>query len=370
MTRIRLAPVSIIALALLTVAAGTRAWSANPPTQRAKNVVLFLGDGTGLATWHAASVRATGDPQGLYVHRMPHFGLSDTSAASSWVADSAAGMTAIVTGQKTNNGVLSQGPEGKRGSADGRTLKTILEYAEEHGLSTGLVTNSGVTDATPAACYAHSNERDEWGKTFAQLLDPAFGDGVDVLIGTGYERLRKGCREIGLDIPSRLEKAGYLYVQDPALLATIPQDATRVVGIFEVAHQADFDLTAAVNVATRILSRNPKGFFLMVESNNHFSEADKSIEGAIRMDQIVHETADAFKETPTLILVTADHSYDLRMPRSKGRTKDIFESIEIGGSHTAEQVPVFAQGPAAEGISGFVRNTDLLHVMMKAYGWE
>lgn len=369
MTRIRLASVSITALALLTVAAGTRAWSASPPTQRAKNVVLFLGDGTGLATWHAASVRATGDSQGLYVHRMPHFGLSDTSAASTWVADSAAGMTAIVTGQKTNNGVLSQGPEGKRGSADGRTLKTILEYAEEHGLSTGLVTNSGVTDATPAACYAHSNERDEWGKTFAQLIDPQFGDGVDVLIGTGYERLLKGCNELGLDIPSSLEKAGYLYIHDPAQLATVPEDATRVVGIFEV-EQPDFDLPAAVKVATRILGRNPKGFFLMVESNNHFKEADKSIEGAIRLDQIVRETADAFKETPTLILVTADHSYDLRMPSSKGRTKDIFESIEIGGSHTAEQVPVFAQGPGAESVSGFVRNTDLFHVMMKAYGWE
>ena len=370
MTKIRLTPVWTIALVLLAVWAGTCARSASLPSEHAKNVVLFIGDGTGLATWHAASVRATGDPQGLYVHLMPHFGLSDTSSASSWVSDSAAGMTAIVTGEKTNNGVLSQGPEGKRGSADGRTLKTILEYAEEHGLSTGLVTNSGGADATPAACYAHSNERDEWGRTFAQFLDPGFGDGVDVLIGTGYERLLKGCREIDLDIPSRLEGAGYLYIQDPTKLATIPEDATRVAGIFEVAHQADFDLPAAVRVATRILSRNPQGFFLMVESNNHFSQADRTIDNAIRMDQIVRETADTFKETPTLILVTADHSYDLRMPRSKGLTKDIFESIEIGGSHTAEQVPVFAQGPGAEAVSGFLRNTDLFHVMMKAYGWE
>ena len=337
---------------------------------RAKNVVLFIGDGTGLATWHAASVRATGDSQGLYVHQMPHMALSDTSAASTWVADSAAGMTAIVTGQKTHNGVVSQGPEGARGLEDGSTLKTILEYAEERGLSTGVVTNSGVTDATPAACYAHSNDRDKWGETFAQLLDPTFGDGVDVLIGTGYARLAKGCHEIGLDMPSGIEEAGYLYIQDPSRLAAIPEDATRVVGIFEVAHQTDFDLPAAVRVATRILSRNPKGFFLMVESNNHFREADKSIDGAIRMDRIVRETAETLADSPTLILVTADHSYDLRMPRGKGRTKDIFDSIEIDGSHTAEQVPVFAQGPGAQSVHGFLLNTDLFHVMMQAYGWE
>jgi len=345
---------------------------ADSPTNagHAKNVVLFLGDGTGLATWHAASVRATGESQGLYVHQMPHIGLSDTSAASNWVADSAAGMTAIVTGQKTHNGVVSQGPEGERGSKDGRTLKTILEYAEEHGLSTGVVTNSGVTDATPAACYAHNNNRDKWGKTFAQFLDPSFGDGVDVLIGTGYERLSEGCRELGLDIRSGLEKAGYLYVQEASQLATLPEDAARVAAIFEVAHQSDFDLPQAVRVATRILSRNPKGFFLMVESNNHFKEADKSIDAAIRMDQIVRETAKALADMPTLVLVTADHSFDLRMPSGKGRTKDIYDAIKIDGSHTGEQVPVFAQGPGAQAVHGFLRNTDLFHIMMQAYGWE
>jgi alkaline phosphatase len=296
--------------------------------------------------------------------------LSDTSAASNWVADSAAGMTAIVTGQKTHNGVVSQGPEGERGSKDGRTLKTILEYAEEQGLSTGLVTNSGVADATPAACYAHNNDRGEWGRTFAQFLNPSYGDGVDVLIGTGYERLAEGCREIGLDIPSRIAEAGYLYIHDPSRLSMIPGDASRVVGIFEVEHQADFDLPVAVRAAIRILSRNPKGFFLMVESNNHFRETEKTIEGTIRMDQIVQETANALADSPTLIMVTADHSFDLRMPRGKGRTKEIFDSIEIGGSHTAEQVPVFAQGPGSQGVDGFLYNTDLFHIMMKAYGWE
>src|SRR5512140_1556065 len=78
--------------------------------QHAKNVILFLGDAGGLSTLHAASIHRYGDPAKLYVQRMPHLGWSDTSSADDWITDSAAGMTAIVTGVKTNNGVLSEGP--------------------------------------------------------------------------------------------------------------------------------------------------------------------------------------------------------------------------------------------------------------------
>ena len=80
---------------------------------RARNVVLFLGDAGGIPTLSAASIYGYQAPQKLYVQRMAHIGLSDTSASNSWVTDSAAGMTAIVTGHKVGNGVLSQTPEGE-----------------------------------------------------------------------------------------------------------------------------------------------------------------------------------------------------------------------------------------------------------------
>ena len=76
--------------------------------QRAKNVILFLGDAGGLSTLNAASIHGYKEPRSLYIQRMPHIGLSETSSTDSWVTDSAAGMTAIVTGRKTANGVLSQ----------------------------------------------------------------------------------------------------------------------------------------------------------------------------------------------------------------------------------------------------------------------
>ena len=127
--------------------------------RRARNVVLFLADAGGIPTIHAASLHGYGAPRKLFIQRMPHIGLSETSSASRFVTDSAAGMTAIVTGQKTNNNVVSQSASAERGVRDGEPLKSILEHAEERGLSTGIITNDALTGATPAALYAKANDR-------------------------------------------------------------------------------------------------------------------------------------------------------------------------------------------------------------------
>src|SRR5688572_20841103 len=133
--------------------------SVAPAQKRAKNVIVFLADAGGLPTINAASLHGYDEPQKLFVQSWPNIALSDTSTASSWVTDSAAGMTAIVTGVKTHNGVISQGADTIRGKQDGARLKTILEYAEEHGLSTGVLSNVNIADATPAACYSQANDR-------------------------------------------------------------------------------------------------------------------------------------------------------------------------------------------------------------------
>src|ERR1051325_1804539 len=156
--------------------------------QRAKNVIVFLGDAGGIPTLSAGSIYGYNDAQKLYIQHMPHIGLSDTSASNTWVTDSAAGMTAIVTGTKTYNGAISVTPEPPAGKTELAPLKTILEYAEEHGLSTGVVTNMPAADATPAACYAHVNDRGRWGEIFLQLFEPRYGDGVDVLSAPGAHR--------------------------------------------------------------------------------------------------------------------------------------------------------------------------------------
>ncbi|HXJ42662.1 MAG TPA: alkaline phosphatase, partial [Bryobacteraceae bacterium] len=110
-----------------------------PAAEHARNVILFLTDGNGPSTWNAASLYGYGRPQALFIQTMPHVGLSDTSSANDWVTDSAAGMTAIVTGEKTDNAVISLVSPKHGGMRAGKPLKTILEYAEEHGLATGVL---------------------------------------------------------------------------------------------------------------------------------------------------------------------------------------------------------------------------------------
>jgi alkaline phosphatase len=345
--------------------------------QRAKNVILFLGDAGGLSTLNAASIHGYKEPRSLYIQRMPHIGLSETSSTDSWVTDSAAGMTAIVTGQKTANGVLSQATP-IDAKTDGATLKTILEYAEEHGLSTGVISNVNMADATPAACYAHVNSRKKMGEIFAQIWQPRFGDGVDLVLGTGRKKILESTKEIGIDLEKQLSGSGRAFAED---LAGIPAGSRRVVVLGD---NEDFDVEAATGKAIEILSRNPKGFFLMVEWDLHPTKPERCLDTAVKMDRLVQKTAKQMSAN-TLVLFTADHSFDFRVlsgkkgldlklptaPNVKNavQTEDK-PAVAVGTSHTGEEVLIAAQGPGSEKISGFMSNTDLFGVMMSAYGWQ
>jgi alkaline phosphatase len=364
---------SLAILGLLFAVAGLHAQpqapDANAKPRLARNVILFLGDGTGLSTIHAASLHGYGEPQKLYIQHMPYLGWSETSSASRWVTDSAAGMTAIVTGQKTHNGVISQGDDAVRGKKDGRPLKTLLEYAEEKGLLTGVVTNSPLADATPAATYAHANDRATFGQIFRYVVEPCYGDGVDVAIGPGIERILTETQALGIDLPSALQKKGYRFVQnDPDGIRKAAADKQRVVGLFPSV--GDFDIEPAIDAALDILEGSPRGFFLMVESNNHSKDIVHTLDRTVKMDRLVKEVAERMKGTDTLIIFTADHSYDMRLTGSVGKGDSLLPSMVVQGSHAGEEVLVAAQGPGAEKVHGFMHNTQLFDVMMDAYGWE
>lgn len=333
---------------------------------KAKNVILFLTDGGGLATVSAASIHGYGRPQALYIQNMPHIGLSDTSSASNWVTDSANGMTAIVTGVKTHNGVISQGPDAVRGVKDGTPLKTILEYAEERGLSTGVMTDVEIGDATPAACYAHHNDRGKMGEIFLQLTKPRFGDGPEIVIGRGRDGLARGTQAPGVDLWAALRKAGYTLLETPDAIKSADTAAPKLAGVFK----DKFDVTEAVDLAINRLSRNRKGFFLMVECDVHLGDARKSVEAMVAADRLVRHTAEKMKGTDTLIISTSDHSYDLRLPGGVKKGEDIIPHMKLEGHHDGEEVVVAAQGPGSELVHGFLPNTRIFEIMMAAYGWK
>jgi alkaline phosphatase len=152
-----------------------------------------------------------------------------------------------------------------------------------------------------------------------------------------------------------------------------------------VLFDAEFDLDAATQRAIDVLSRNPKGFFLMVEGNVHVEELLRGLNRTIELDRTIRRTAERMGPD-TLILFTADHSYDFRIhagrkgqPLLPGVTDPGFgddqdsvrlENVRRDDDHTAEEVLVAAQGPGAERVRGFLSNTDLFHIMMQAYGWK
>jgi alkaline phosphatase len=353
-------------LATVTLCLGlVGAASAGP---KAKNVILFVGDAGGLPTLSAAAIEA-GRPQQLFIQRMPWIGLMETSSAVAWVTDSAATMTAMVTGEKTQNGVVSQSDSAVRGQQDGRVLKTILEYAEERGLSTAVVSNSPITDATPAACYAHVNDRSKTGEIMAQVFAPRAGDGVDVMIGAGRTRILQATAERGLDLDAESRRHGY---ELQTSLAAVSPDARRLIVLLD---DGNFDLGAATQIALRILSRNRRGYFLMVESDLHADDVALAFRRTVELDGVIERTARAVNPKDTLVIYAADHSFDLRVRAGKKGESLLANpeapkpSIRKDGGHTGEEVVVAAKGPGAEQVRGFFPNTRLFHMMMAAYGW-
>jgi alkaline phosphatase len=347
---------------------------APPPVDRARNVILFVGDAGGLPTLSAASLYGYDRPQALFIQNMPHIALMDTSAANNWVTDSAAGMTAIVTGRKTNNGVLSQSEAAVRGKQDGETLKTILEYAEERGLSTGVISNDSVAGATPAACYSHVNNRSNTAAIVAQLAKPLTGNGVDLVLGGGRSAMRKAADAAGFDLDAMLRGAGYALLESPE---AVRANTTRAVGLTDA---SDYDISAVVANAMSALSRNPKGYFLMVEWDLHTDEVKQGLDRTLVIDRVIRETVE--KAGPrTLVIFTADHSFDIRV-RGGGKGRPLLPSSASGGAppanppirmddgHTGEEVVVAAQGPGARRVRGFIANTDLFRIMLAAYGWN
>jgi len=367
------------AASLFVLAAISQPVDAQPQPKRAKNVILFLADAAGIPTLNAASLHGYQAPLRLHVQGWPHLGLSDTTPVGGFVTDSANGMTAIVTGEKTRNGVISEGWEAVRGQKDGHSLKTILEYAEEKGLLTGVVTHMPVADATPAACYAHNNERGNEAQIFKEAFTPHFGDGVDVLIGSGRVDLDAQLKKQGESIDmvgTRAHRVIY-----PSLEA-VPETERRPVVVGD-----PIDVRAAALRALAEMKKSPKGYFLMIEWDAHTNDPKRGLDHMVAFDKLIKEIQGKVNLEDTLLLFTADHSFALRVvgeasegdvlagydewKKSGEMTSSVrLKSIVVDNSHSGEEVAALAIGAGSERVHGFFPNTYLFHVMLDALGWK
>jgi alkaline phosphatase len=195
---------------------------------RARNVILFVGDGMGVSTISATRVFSVGVDGDLVIDQFPHSALSRTADADHITPDSASTMTSMMTGVNTNSGVIGFGPATEfgdfNGDGDGARLTTLLEQAVQRGMRVGVISTARVTHATPAACYAHIDDRDRENDIALQALpgdasyNAALGGGIDLIMGGGRqfflptsvidEEGGAGSRTDGRDLRAEFQAAG------------------------------------------------------------------------------------------------------------------------------------------------------------------
>jgi alkaline phosphatase len=238
--------------------------------------------------------------------------VNDTADAI--VTESAAAAGQIATGQRMTAGTLSM-------AADGKTpVRTIMEMAKERKLATGLVTTSGITDATPGAFAAHVAHRSDEESVAEQELTC----GVDVLMGGRMQfflpESAGGKRKDGRNLLEEAQKAGYMVAGTAEGLKKIP--AGKILGLFSMgnmSYEIDRSATAEPSLAEmaektlQILSKSKKGFFAMIEGGRidhaaHRNDAPAVIRDTLAFDAAVGVAMDFVKKNPaTLLIVTADH---------------------------------------------------------------
>jgi alkaline phosphatase len=335
------------------------------PDTQVRNVILYIGDGMGMSQIRATSIRTKGANGRLEIEKMPVLGLTTTQSSDQLITDSGAGATALATGYKTRNGMISVTP-------DSIPVKTILETVRDKGLSTGLVATSTITHATPACFAAHWPDRADQDIIAAQMLDSK----VNVILGGGREyfipkAIEGSKRSDDINLIAKAKNMGYEFVDSFSKLKNSNQN--YLLGLFELGalprnsqEPSLVDLTAK---AIEILQRNEKGFFLMVEGSQidwggHDNELEYLINEVLQFDAAVKSGIDyALKDKHTLILVTADHETGgMHVKQGPIEGKDI-EVTWLGGGHTGEPVPIFAFGPFAHRFTGLIDNTDVPKIL-------
>lgn len=359
---------------------------------RAKNVILFVGDGMGITTLTASRILEgqlrgeSGEENLLSFERFPSVALSRTYSTNQQTSDSAPTMSAIISGIKTDEGIISVNQNvviGDHKTVKGNETKTLLEMAEEKGMATGIVTTARLTHATPAACYAHSAHRDweadanltadaqanNFPDIARQLIEFSYGDGLEVAMGGGrtkfisdqtvdpeYEN-RKGERLDGRDLPSEWTKKyqNSNYVWNKQQFDRIDAKKTRhLLGLFETSHlkhehdrakdrAGEPSLSEMTTKAIDIVSNNPKGFFLMIEAGridhaHHDGNAFRALTDTIELSNAVRTALSKVNLNETLIVVTADHSHTFTMGGYPARGNNILGLVrEVDGKGMLEE---------------------------------
>lgn len=338
------------AILAFTLAAGAFAApaAARDKPARAKNVILFIGDGMGISTITATRIfdgqsrGESGEDNVLPFEKFDDIALVKTYNVNSQVPDSAGTASAMLTGVKTRMGMIGIGPDTHRGdcmASKARQVATIGELAVQRGLGVGIVTTTRLTHATPAAVYAHVADRgweadslmpksaytagcDDIGRQFSGFpFAVALGGGSGMLRSKDLGGLRLGAKT---DLINEWQdRTGGTLATTRTQLASAPKERP-LLGLFASGHlgfaadrkpdSTEPALAEMTTAAIRHLSGRKQGYFLMVEGGlidqaHHDGRAGYALREAQEFSRAVETAIAQTDPAETLILVTADHSH-------------------------------------------------------------
>src|SRR5437867_297313 len=311
--------------------------------RKAKNVILFIGDGMSLAHRTAARILSKGIAEGkargeLAIDDMPHMAMVATAGSDSIITDSANSASAYATGHKSAVNAMGVYADRTSDPFDDPRVENITSLVQRrHAMAVGLVTNTEIEDATPAAMVAHTRRRAEYDR----IVDHIFNAKPDVILGGGLAnflpRSAQGSkRKDEADFLARFRDASYSYASTAGELKSLAgAPATKkLLGLFNLGNMDGVldrkflkggtvsrfpeqpDLTEEVSAALSVLSRNEAGFFLMVESGlidkyTHSLDMERAVYDTIMLDNAVKLARDwaSARGDDTLILVVADHNH-------------------------------------------------------------
>lgn len=340
--------------------------------ERAKNVIIFVGDGMGPSTITAGRILKgqmkgqSGEEYKLFFEDFPNTGFSKTYNVDKQVPDSAGTATAMFAGVKCRYRVIGYDAKAEYNRCDKAInqlsqLTTIADWAQESGMDTGFVTTTRVTHATPAALYAHTNNRDwecdseipkqyqDCTKDIArQLVEDAPGSNMKVIMGGGAQHLGMTKQKIDKDTCIRNDGRnlaetwiknnpdGKLVTDADELMSIDIGNTSKIMGIFAPSHlpyhaEKNKNAPSLANMtmqAIRLLRKNKNGFVLMVESGkidiaHHHNYAELALREVSELEEAVRVAVKQVKLHETLIIVTADHSHSFTVNGYPGRGNDI-----------------------------------------------
>lgn len=291
-----------------------------------KYVFMFIGDGLGSAQRQIAEYYMTGverEEERLLINQLPVAGINTTHSLNTLVTDSAAAGTALATGHKTDNGMISILPSGER-------LESIAQYANKSGMKTGLVTTTRLTHATPAVFASNNISRGNEN----EIADDFIHSGIDFFAGGGYRNfIPQGTegskRRDDRDLTKEFKGEGYeVFIGEKESQEFMDLEGKKNKKVFaalspsHMPYEVDRvnskphlpSLADMTRKGIEVLSEGRDGFFMMVEAGRidhaaHANDAASVIHDTLAMDRAVREAYEFYEKHPeeTLIVVVGDH---------------------------------------------------------------